>query len=142
MNRDKVLEYMQKGFNCSQTVLLYFADRVGIDESTAKRISKTFESGMFKGEICGAVSGAYMVLGLAFSDDSENNRAILKEKVDGFTNSFKEKMGSNKCEDLLGINISTDENLMKAFREKKIEEVCPKAVFTTVEILEDILKEK
>lgn len=139
MIREKVMEIMGGGKNCSQTVLLYFAERFSLDKSMAEKISKAFESGMFKGDQCGAVSGALMVIGLAFSKESPDNRALLKEKTEEFKLEFKKRMGSTVCEDLLGINISTDENLKEAFESGKIANTCPNAVINAIEILESML---
>ncbi len=139
MNNEYVMELMSKGYNCSQTVLLYFSDRLGTDKETAVRISQPFESGMFSGDTCGTLSGAYMVLGLAFGDGTKGTRSILKDKTQEFKRKFSEMNGSSICRDLLGIDISTDENLAIAYKEA-IPRVCPKAVLTSVEILEDMLK--
>lgn len=139
MIKKKVMEIMGGGKNCSQTVVLYFAERFSLDKSMAEKISKAFESGMFKGDQCGAVSGALMVIGLAFSKGSQDNRALLKEKTEEFMLEFKKRMGSTVCEDLLGINISTDENLKEAFESGKIANTCPNAVINAIEILETML---
>lgn len=139
MNNENIFELMEKGNNCSQTVLLCFADRFGMDELMAQKISSCFESGMFVGDTCGAVSGAYMVLGLKYSNGTNESRTLLKEKVLEFIDKFEAKQSSTKCENLLGINIKSDENLVKAFGDGTIGKVCPGCVISAVEILEEII---
>ena len=139
MNKKQIENYLQEGLNCSQTVLMYFHKRYDLSEKTASKIAQPFESGLFRGETCGAVSGAYMVLGLEYGSHEENSRRIMKEKIEEYNKSFKEKMGTLQCEEILGINISTDENLMIAVEEKKIDEICPRAITASIEILEEMI---
>ncbi len=56
-------------YNCAQSVLVPFADALGIDEDTAFRMGANFGGGMKMGSVCGALTGALMVLGLAGLDD-------------------------------------------------------------------------
>lgn len=142
MNKKKIFELMGQGNNCSQTVLLYFIDKFNIEHLEAQKISSCFESGMFIGDTCGAVSGAYMVLGFRFSDGKKESRSLLRDKVLEFLYKFEKKQGTVKCEDLLGINIKTDENLGKAFADGTIEKVCPGCVMAAVEILEEMIQQK
>ena len=58
-------ELFRKGCNCSQAVVLAFSDVTGLDERTALAVSSSFGGGMGRlREVCGAVSGAFMVAGL------------------------------------------------------------------------------
>ena len=54
-----------RGFNCSQSVLAAFADVTGLSEEESFRIAAGFGRGAGTGELCGALSGAVMVLSLA-----------------------------------------------------------------------------
>lgn len=136
MNKDLILKYLNDGYNCSQTIFMYFSKNYNIDIQIAANISKAFESGMFNGDTCGAVSGAYMVLGLHFSDLSRND---LNNKINYFNSLFKEKMSHIKCEELLGININIENNMQKALDSGKIQSICPNAIFTSIEILEKMI---
>ena len=69
MNRDishaqKAVEYFCNNFNCSQSVFATFATEYGIDEELALKLGTDFGGGARMGELCGAVSGALLVLGL------------------------------------------------------------------------------
>ena len=59
---EKALTYYGSNFNCSQSVFTAFATEMGMDEQTALRLGTNFGGGARKGEMCGAVSGALMVL--------------------------------------------------------------------------------
>lgn len=56
-------------YNCAQSVVLPFADVLGVDEDTLFRMAANFGGGMKMAATCGAVTGALMVLGLAGMDE-------------------------------------------------------------------------
>ncbi len=87
--------------NCAQSVLCALEDYTGLDETTAKRIASCFGSGMRCGEVCGAVSGSLMALGLACPGADPN----------AITRAFKEQYGFVRCSDLL-----------RAAKEKRCDE--------------------
>lgn len=138
MNRELVMEFLTNGYNCSQSVLCYFAEEFNLDHLAAKRIAEAFESGQFKGTTCGAVSGAYMVLGLKYGSDEPEHRQTMEEKVNKFNKLFKENCNSTLCRDLLGEDISTKDGLEKIINQGLLEKVCPNAIFTSIKILEKI----
>ena len=63
----KALEYHKKGYNCSQAVACSFCEEFGVDEETMFRIAEGFGFGMGMMDICGAVTGMFMVMGLVLS---------------------------------------------------------------------------
>ena len=79
-------------YNCAQTVLIPYAEECGLKEETAYKLGANFGGGMRMGSVCGAVTGALMVLGLLGYDEEESKR-MLKE--------FREKYGSVNCVELL-----------------------------------------
>lgn len=77
--KEKALSYHKTGFNCAQSVLAACNEYTGLDDSTALAISAGFGGGLRSGEVCGAISGAVMTLGLVFPfDDAENVEAKAK----------------------------------------------------------------
>ena len=63
----KAEENFLKGYNCTQSVFLAFADLHGMDEKTAARLSSSFGGGMGRlREVCGAVSGMFLVAGMLY----------------------------------------------------------------------------
>lgn len=71
--KEKALNYFSQKFNCSQAVLSTFAEELGISEELALKIGTEFGGGARRGELCGAVSGALMVLGLKYGHFHKGN---------------------------------------------------------------------
>ena len=66
---DGAVTLFQEGFTCSQAVLSVFADDFGLDRDLALRISQGFGAGIaYTDDICGALSGAVMVIGLRYGE--------------------------------------------------------------------------
>ena len=61
-----IREKFIKGYDCSQVVLSYFAERLGITEEMANKVSACFGGGMMHGDTCGAFTGAIMAVGLKY----------------------------------------------------------------------------
>ncbi len=71
---ERAIAYFKEGFNCSQAVFAAFAPQSGLEREMALRIAGTFGGGMGRlGEVCGAVTGALMALGLQYGcTDAQN----------------------------------------------------------------------
>lgn len=142
--RDKAIEYYSQRMNCSQSVLAAFAEECGISEEEAFRLGSCFGSGMRKGEVCGACTGALMVLGLLYGqshigDQEERRRSnriclLMMER-------FMEANGSYICNDLIGYDMSTPEGAQKAREEHLFTDFCPGMVASAVDILEELIRE-
>jgi len=144
MNKlDNALSFFKDGFNCSQAVLTAFSKSFGMDRETALRVAQAFGSGMARmAETCGAVTGAFMVIGLKhgrISVEDESAKEITYEKVQEFVKEFKAIHGSLRCGELLGYNISDPEQLKRVEEEQLFETRCPNFVQDSVRILEEIL---
>lgn len=143
MNKaDKALELFTNNFNCSQAVLTAFSPDFGLDEELALKLGTSFGGGARNGEMCGAVSGALLVIGLKYghynaSDNEQKSRAYAIAVE--YTKRFKEANSSIVCRDLLGYDLTNPEE-MSCIKEKGLfAVVCPKMIKSAVEILEDIL---
>lgn len=128
-----------KLFNCSQSVFSSFAKELAIDEEMALRISSGFGGGMACAETCGAVTGAYMVIGMKYGHYNTNVLAKnnTKERIKNFNKHFIEKHGFLKCKELIGCNISTDDGLIKAKENNVFTQFCPQFIGSACDILED-----
>ena len=95
------------GYNCAQAVFLSFRDKIGMDETVAKRLSSSFGGGMGRmREVCGAVSGMLMVLGILCGyDPNEPNaggkKAAHYANIQALCGKFREENGSIICRELL-----------------------------------------
>ena len=96
----------ESGCNCAQAVVCAFSDVLGEDESTLFRVSEAFGLGMGRMDTCGAVTGMYMVTGLAMSsggtDQGITKGATLK-KTKELGDAFAAKNGSMVCRELKGV---------------------------------------
>ena len=81
--KNKAIELFRGDYNCAQSVLIAFSDITGITDLTAGKIASGFGGGIGKTqEICGALSGAVMVIGYKYYDEknpSESKNFINKQ---------------------------------------------------------------
>ncbi len=102
----RAAELFSSGCNCSQAVLVAFAEDCGIDKKTAMMISSSFGGGMGRlREVCGAVSGMFMVAGLLkgyTTDDSKEAKDNHYKLIQELASEFKATYGTYICKDLLG----------------------------------------
>jgi len=118
-------------------VLAAYAEEYGLTEEQALKLGTCLGAGMRKGEVCGACTGALMVLGLMHNDPK--NRKAAYENTVRFLNGFRDANGSYLCNDLLGCDVRTPEGVQYARDHHLFTEFCPKMVESAVEILEEIL---
>jgi len=135
-------EFFKEGFNCSQSVFAAYCEEFDLEIDTARMIASSFGGGMGRlQETCGAVTGAFMVLGLKYGYLSAEDKAG-KERVyalvQKFAELFEERNKSLKCIDLVGIDMRHGDLMQAMVRTK---EVCPKFVKDAAEILEEIMEE-
>lgn len=123
---------------CSQAVFAAFSDDFGLSKDVALKIGACFGSGMRKGEVCGACTGALMALGLKYGEDKEKSNEVCEK----FLDEFKKENGSYICRDLLNCDISTPEGVSQALEKNLFKEVCPKMVESAAKITEKILDEE
>ena len=95
---DKAESLFLSGLNCAQSVFCAFADEFGMDEETAKRVACGLGGGVGRmREVCGAVTGATLVLGMRHGPD----KAAVYPKVQEFVARFKAESGAIVCRELL-----------------------------------------
>jgi len=131
--------------NCAQAVLTSFCEELGMEKEMALRLAGGFGGGMEQsGGTCGAVTGAYMVLGLALKvpPEKRHGRNDLSDAMVEFKRRFKELHGSLSCTELSGYDLSRPEQALEAFKSNVFTDVCPVLVRDSVKILEDLLKKK
>ncbi|MGM9600511.1 MAG: C-GCAxxG-C-C family protein [Faecousia sp.] len=145
MNRaDRAIELFHNNFNCSQAVFTVFATEYGIREDLALKLATSFGGGARNGEMCGAVSGALMVLGLKFGHfhaDNPEEKQRAYSLVSEFVKRFIEVNRSIVCRDLLGYNLAKEDEFERIVSEGLYETICPNMVRTAVDIVEQIIDE-
>lgn len=143
-NTDLAVAHFEEGFSCSQAVLSAYAPALGLDRETALRIAGAFGGGMGRmGEVCGAVAGAMMVIGLKYGQTTvEDEQAKEKsyELAREFATRFRARNnGCIKCRELLGCEIDTPEGLRMAREKGLFTTLCPKFVYDAAKIVEQLL---
>jgi C_GCAxxG_C_C family probable redox protein len=140
---DDAAAYFHEGFSSSQAVISIFSEDLGLDTETARKLSCGFGAGMARtGNICGAVTGAMMVIGLKYGK-AQTGEDAAKEKtyalVQEFITKFREKNGSIHCTELLGYDLRDPGQRKQAHESDTVATKCPEFARDAVVILEKIL---
>jgi C_GCAxxG_C_C family probable redox protein len=102
---DKAITLFDEGYACSQSILLVFAEQFNLDQEIAKRIASTFGGGMGRlRQKCGAVTGGFMVLGLAFGNvepKDVDTKLGAYRKVRELNQKIEAVMGTTSCSEIL-----------------------------------------
>jgi C_GCAxxG_C_C family probable redox protein len=129
--------------NCAQSVLTAFSEDFRLNKDTAYSIAQGFGGGMHINSTCGVVTGAYMALGLANPVSKDNPRQSM-DKVNAliaeFNRKFKELHGALNCTELLGYDLSKQEEATKAREAGLFATKCPDFVRDAAQIVESLLK--
>ena len=107
---ERAKEYFKNGYNCSQAVVLAFADLMGLDETTLLKIAQPFGGGLGRLRLtCGAISGMALVVGALKADPSLEGKKNTYAIVQTLCEKFKQECGSLLCGELLaGANVKTE----------------------------------
>ena len=142
----KAMELFREGYNCSQAVLLALEDKYDMDRHTALMISSSFGGGMGRlREVCGAVSGMFMVTGILYgykdADDQDGKKNLYKI-IQLLAKEFESRTGSIICRELLGLGTGKDAPIP----EKRTEEYykkrpCVELVGLAAAIMEQYIAE-
>ena len=145
---EKAGELFLQGFNCSQAVFTAFCHRFNMDEETAKKVSAGLGGGVGRmREVCGAVSGAAMVLGSVVAPvegDDKQSKADNYTLVREFAERFKERhSGTVICREMLKLNIPMENTAVPENRTAEYykNRPCLKAVEDAAEIVKNIIEE-
>ena len=142
-NVENAVSLFKKGFRCSQAILSTYGIQFNLDREIALKLASPFGAGMGSlGNTCGAVTGAFMVLGLKYGN-SKVGEIRKKEKAyevtKEFVERFKSRNGTVICKELLNCDLSTPEGRNKAIEDRLFIEICPKFIQDSAEILEELL---
>ena len=140
--KQSAVETFHNNFHCSQSVFAVFAEELGLDRETALKIAGCFGGGMRCGEVCGAVTGALMAIGLKYGHckpEDSAAKADADQKACLFMEQFKQKNKSILCRELLGHDLSLPEQRKAAAEQGLFATVCPKLVEDAVDIAQNII---
>jgi len=136
-----------KGYNCAQAVVCAFIDLTNVSETDALRASSSFGGGMGRmREVCGAVSGMFMVAGLIFYDGENPSTQQNSEQyaiVQELARRFKEKNRTIICRELLeGVKVDSTPNAEARTDAYYKKRPCADLCYDAAQILEQFLIEK
>lgn len=131
--QNHAMELHEKGYNCAQAVVCSFCKDFGVEEEEMFRIAEGFGFGMGMMEMCGALSGMMMIMGLAGSVGNPEKGPITKGRtyktVKNHVLKFKEKNGSYLCRELKGVDTGV------------VLCSCPQCIRDAVALTEEYLRE-
>ena len=130
------------GYNCSQSVAVAFCDVTGLDKDFAARMASSFGGGMGRQrEVCGAVSGMLMVLGLLYGYDTPGDDVSKKHQyqdIQALCNSFREEVGSIVCREILK-NPPSDPTPSPRTAEYYAKRPCARMVMTAARLMDEYI---
>jgi len=136
------VEHFEIGFNCAQAVFSAFASQHGMDEVTALKLASPFGGGVSRrGDICGAVSGALLALGLVRGTATPEGKEATYMVGQEFLHRFESIHHALRCSDLLGYDISLPEAREKAHQVGVFKTKCPLFVRDAVMIVQAMVDE-
>lgn len=141
---EKAAELFMEGYNCAQAVAVAFCDVTGLEPDFAAKISSGFGGGMGRlREVCGAVSGMFMVLNCLYGYDdpkADGEKKQLYARVQELGNKFRELNGSIICRELLD-NPPSDPNPSPRTAEYYAQRPCVRMVMTAATLLDEFIDE-
>jgi len=142
-NGEAAVAMFLQGYNCAQSVLVSCGQEYGLPRETAVRVAQAFGGGIGRtGNLCGAATGALMVIGLKCSVKDAADLAAKAEAgriAQEFLARFKARSGSLLCRDIIGCDLSTAEGYKYAVESGRHQTICPKAIRDAIEIVEELL---
>ena len=140
----RALDCFNSGMNCAQAVLAAFSDDLNFDNLLAMQISSGFGGGMGRLQgTCGAVTGAFMVLGIYTSgkySDIDERKDLLNVYIQELNARFTAIHSTSNCAKLLGIDLKTPEGRQTMQDQNLSQRICCKCISDSVDILADIIK--
>lgn len=131
-----------KSMNCSQAILETYGPELGLPVQQARRVSAAFAGGMGMGSECGAITGAYMVIGMKHGKTAESDSRADNEtfkRLAEFNKQFKARHKYITCSELLQADMGSPEGVKEAAGKGYFTSRCPLFVKSAAEILEKVL---
>ena len=139
-------DYHQRGYGCAQAVLASYSGDFGLDEGLALKLATGFGSGMGRMcEVCGALSGAFMVIGLKYGKDTTDGTRYGAQTettyrlVAELAGKFKQRNGSIYCREIIGHNLMDPVERARVVEMGLFKTTCRKCILDAVELLENTL---
>ncbi len=144
--REAAMENFRKGYNCSQSMMMAFMDLLPGDEETLMKLSSAFGGGMGRlREVCGSVTGMFMVAGILYGYEGPETgepKAELYAKIQELAKEFEKTHRSIICREMLGLSVKHDESTPEARTEEYYKKrPCVELIGDAADILERFIAE-
>jgi C_GCAxxG_C_C family probable redox protein len=131
----KAREYFLKGHSCSESVLISLAEEWNLPKGIAPRAGSALGGGVgASGEVCGAITGAAVALGLYKGRDDITDEVGAERKkklyvtMRQLSKAFTAKFGAVTCRQLIELDLS-DPDQLEIFKQcGKRSNLCTKFV--------------
>ena len=138
------MEKFLAGYNCAQSVLYAYGPDLGLDGETSLKVATGLGAGMGRrGEVCGALTGGILVLGLKYGRGGQQDRSATEDtyqKTVDLMTRFELRHGSCFCRVLLdGCDLRTPEGQQHFKEHDLLHRTCVKCVQTVAEGLTEIM---
>ena len=139
--KEIAMELFEEGYNCAQSVFLAFEDMYEMDRKTALKLSSSFGAGMGRlREVCGSVSGMFMVAGMLYGYDDPKATDVKTAhyaRIQELAADFEAQNRSIVCRELLELNVKKQEPTPEARTEEYYKKrPCKELVGMAAEIME------
>ena len=144
LTQEQAALQLKSALNCAQAVAMQWAEEFGYEREEAGRMAAAFGGGMGRGEVCGAVSGALLVLGWKYghgAPDETAKKLQMKRKALEFQQKFMERHGTEICRELTDFDFSKQGEYERAMQSGRLSTFCPALVADALEILEEVMSE-
>lgn len=144
--REIAMDNFLKGYNCSQSIILAFEDMLPVDKELLSKMASSFGGGMGRlREVCGSVSGMFMIVGFLYGYDGPETGSVKADhyaRIQELARRFEEKHGSIVCREMLGLSVKHDVPVPEArTNEYYKKRPCAEIIGDAAEILEQYIKE-
>ena len=144
--REDAMANFKNGYNCSQSILLAFADMIPVDRDILSRMASSFGGGMGRlREVCGSVSGMFMVAGFLYGyagPETGQVKADHYARIQELARRFEEKHGTIVCREMLGLTVRHDVPTPEARTQEYYKKrPCGEIIGDAAEILEQYIQE-
>ena len=139
----RAAELFLSGYNCSQSVVVAFSDVTGLDEAFSARLASSFGGGMGRmREVCGALSGAYIVLGILYGYDTPGDDVSKRNQyadIQSLAAAFRAESGSILCREILK-NPASDPNPTPRTPDFYKTRPCARMIMTAARLMDEYIE--
>jgi len=144
-HEEKAIQSFQSGLNCAQAVVAAYTDTFSFDPKLALCLSCGFGGGMGRlQETCGAVTGAFMVLGVYNCKKHTDNKIRKNETyvmVQQLAKEFKSIHGATDCRTLINCDLNTEEGQRYLQEHHLHETICEKCILDAIRITDKLIED-